>query len=429
MKTILRNITFAGVILSVFFIIPGIFAQDDEFIEIAPVEQSDDSSVLEAGTVKKHDAKKATPVPAEPTPAPDKKAPKKEKSRLESVTKILPVDLKDSVEIRIISTSKIKYKATDLNPPPTHRILLQLMKTEVKTRTIRVNKGSVLRVRSAPHNSTAWVVVDLSAESKWKVRQEGKTIIVEVPKDKSKPVAQRKKPEREKKPAKRRPGAMIYRVIDIAGKNLKNKTRIIVTADGPVKYRIKKNSGQKTLTLNILDAVSIWKKDRLTMSKGPVRSVVLKENRAGKTMDVVVSLRENSPYTVVRDQNQILIEIDDIREITRKYRKKLNLKEKISLNLQGAELPAVLRLIAAQTGFEFSASPSVANAGEVTMNLQDKTLGKVLNDILIPRNLFYEVRENVIHVGTTTELKAAKALRVKRTKFYSPRTMKPEDLQ
>jgi hypothetical protein len=71
--------------------------------------------------------------------------------------------------------------------------------------------------------------------------------------------------------------------------------------------------------------------------------------------------------------------------------KKIDLYQKISINVQSAELPGVLRLLSSQTGFQFSAGPAVDTAAAVTINEDNQTLDQVLKDILIPRNLYYEV--------------------------------------
>jgi type II secretory pathway component GspD/PulD (secretin) len=417
MNTKMKRLTVLA-LLSAFVFIPFLSAQDDDFINISPVEKKDTgemmkSDAVQAAPVVKHTAAPAAAVVKKQAEQPEKGA---------SVVKIITADFADKTEIRIVTSVKVKYKATELAPPPNPRILVQLNKCSVDGRTITVGKSGIEKVRSAPHNSTAWVVVDLSRQSRWKIRDEGKTIIVDVPKSGAKETA-----ASAAAPASA-PSSMLYRVIDVSGKNLDKKTRLIITSDGQVKYRVKKDAANKSLSLNIINAVSIWKKGSLTMDSGSVSGVTLKENRAAKEVNIDIALTENMAYTVTRDENQIIIDVDNAAVMGRKIRKKLDLYQKISINIQDANLPGVLRLLSTQTGFEFSISPLVNAATPITIREDEQTLDQVLRDILVPQQLFYEVEENIIKVGSISELKAAKALRPKTTRFLYPKTMDAANL-
>jgi len=394
--------------------------EEDDFISISPVEQKETGSMMDSGAVEAREVKPAV------TPEKKDTAPTVRTAAVSTVKvdKILALDFNDRVEVRVITSAKVVYKATELSPPPNHRILAQLSNCSVNGGTISFGKGGVSRIRSAQHGSTAWIVVDLDSKMRWKTRNDGNTIVIEVPKA----VAQARvaeQPETYVPPS----SGMLYRIVDVAGKNLGKKTRIIVTADGPVKYRVKKDSAGMKIILNVLEAVSIWKKGSLEIGEGAVTSVIAKENAAAKSVDISMGLNENMPFTVVRDQNQIVIDIDNPENYGKRPRKKLDLYQRISINIQDANLPGVLRLLSTQTGFEFSVSPAVATAKPVTIRHDEQPLDQVLRDILIPQGLFYEVDEGIIKIGTISELKTAKQLRKKRAKFYYPRTMKASDLK
>jgi type II secretory pathway component GspD/PulD (secretin) len=419
MKTRTGWLTVLAVVLTAFVLIPFLYAQDDEdFISVSPVEKKDTGEMMKGDVVQQGAVEKPAAAPAVAAPA-VKEAPAKRAS----IDKILALDLADKTEIRIITSSRVKYKATELSAPPNPRILVQVNDCSVDGKTIAYGKSGVDKIRSAPHNSTAWVVVDMSQQQRWKVRDEGEVIIVEIPKGgKSQASASAVAP----RPA---PASMLYRIIDIAGKNLDKKTRIIVTSDGQVKYRVKKDAAHKMLTLNIVDAVSIWKKGSLTLDSGSVSGVTVKEDRAARVVDVNVALNENMAYTVTRDENQIIIDVDNAAGTGKKLKRRLDLYQKISLNIQDAGLPGLLRLLSTQTGFEFSVSPMVSASTPVTIREDDQTLDQILRDILIPQGLFYEVEGNIIKVGSIDELKKAKSLKTKLTKFYYPKTMTSADLK
>lgn len=417
MKTKKSGLTVIIFTVIAFVFMPLLIAQnEDDFISISPVEKKETGTMMEEDTVKAEPVKK---VETQPTQVIQKNITSSEK--LATVEKILYLDLKDKLEIRIVISDIVKYKATELEPPPNNRILIQLFKCKVDYKSIDVNKAGVNKVRSAPHNSTAWVVVDLSAKQRWKIRNEGKVIIAEVLK-----TAETKEAFSDSKTA---PSSMIYRILDIGAKNLGKQTRIIITTDGPVKYRVKKDTESKLLVVSILNAVSAWKEGSINRETGNVASIDLKENKQSKIIDVSIKFLENLPYTVVRDQNQILIDTDNILQTGKLPKKKLDLYQRLSINIQDATLPGVLRLLSTQTGFEFSISPSVSTASTVTIRVEDQPLYQILRDILIPRQLYYEIENNIIKVGSVTELRSAKALKPKLTKFYYPKTMLADNLK
>lgn len=403
-------------VIAFVFISLSIAQNEDDFISISPVEKKETGTMMEEDTIKTEPIKKDKTKPKEVV---QKVSDSSEK--LATVEKIVHLDLKDKLEIRIVTSEVVKYKATELDPPPNNRILVQLFKCKVDYKSIDINKAGVNKVRCAPHNSTAWVVVDLSGKQRWKIRNEGKVIIAEISK-----IAKTKEDVSVSKPAS---SSMIYRVLDVAAKNLGKQTRIIITTDGPVKYRVKKDIENKLLVFNILNAVSAWKEGSINRAIGNIASIDLRENRQSKIIDINIKFLENLPYTIVRDQNQILIDTDNILPTGKLPKKKLDLNQRLSLNIQDASLPSVLRLLSTQTGFEFSISPSVSTAASVTIRVEDRPLYQILRDILIPRELYYEIQSNIIKVGSVTELKSAKALRPKLTKFYYPKTMLADNLK
>ncbi|MCX8092788.1 MAG: hypothetical protein N3E50_01315, partial [Candidatus Goldbacteria bacterium] len=415
MKTKKSRLTVIIFTVIAFVFISLLFAQEeDDFISISPVEKKETGTMMQADTIKAEPVKKVIVTPTQVI----KKDITSETPAI--VEKIVPLDLKDKLEIRIITSDVVKYKATELQPPPNNRILIQLFKCKVDYKTIEVNKDGVIKIRSAPHNLTAWIVIDLSDKQRWKIRNEGKTIITEISKTTETSDTFSKKTA---------PPSMIYRILDVSAKDLGKQTRIIITTDGPVKYRIKKDTENKSITVNILNAVSAWKEGVFNKQTGNVASIDLTENRQTKTVDINIKFLENLPYTVVRDQNQILIDTDNIIQTGKLPKKKLDLNQRLSINIQDASLPSVLRLLSTQTGFEFSISPSVTTASTVTIRVEDQPLYQILRDILIPRQLYYEIENDIIKVGSVTELKSAKALRPKLTKFYYPKTMLADNLK
>ncbi len=395
------------ILIGIFLLLNFCLAEEEDFISVSPVEKKEVGEIIETGKVEKVPVKEKQPV-------------KKEES-LASIEKILTTELKDKIKIQIFTSKKVENKATELSPPPNHRILIQLSKCYVKPETIKVDKANVMNIRSAPHDSTAWVVVDLKTKTKWNITSENNRIILDVLKTEG-------VKETEPQVQKVITGGMIYRVVDISGKDLKNKTRLIITSDGPVKYRIKKDEKEKKIILNLTNAVLTFKKNKVEMDSGIVNWVSVSEDSKNKIVDVEINMKDNSSYTVARDMNQIIVDIENIKTDVQKIKKSLNLYQKISLNIQNASIPSILRLLSTQTGFEFTMGPSLSTAQPVTIRKEDEPFINILRDILTPQGFYYEIRGTTIKIGSVAELKQAKQLLPKLTKFYTPKTMDVENL-
>ncbi|PKL92313.1 MAG: hypothetical protein CVV21_03095 [Candidatus Goldiibacteriota bacterium HGW-Goldbacteria-1] len=378
-------------------------AEDEDFISVSPVEKADTSSAMEAGAVK---------AAAVVKPA----------AKGISITGVNSSETDAKVKVTINVSDKVKYKATELSSPA--RVLLQLENTATKSDTIQVGKGAVGKVRLAPHDSTAWVVIDLNSAQKWQATNQGNNIVVEVDKGAVSSARTSAEPEQ---PVKRVSG-MIYRVVDVAASEQDSKIRIIVTTDGPAKYRMMKDSKNNSLKLDVVDAVSSVASNSINVNKGTVNKISITENKKSREVAVSLSLSKDSPYTVTRDHNQIIVDVEKGAETVQAKSKNLNLRQKISINVQNASLPGVLRMLASQSGFEFTTSQSVALASPVTMKVDNQPLSVVLRDLLVPQNLYYEARGDMITIGSPAEIKSEKAMQPKMTKHYSPRTMKDADL-
>ena len=421
--------TFKVVILSlILFLFAGVFfAEEETIITVIPFEQVTASALATAAPVQVEKKKVV-------------------------IEKISTIDAKDKIEIMIAVSEKVAQKVSALMPEASnknHRILVKLLNCTAKTETIKVEKGGVVRVRTAGHGTEAWVVLDLESEMKWKVSADGKNIIVTLLKKIVVPVVQKEPAvEKEYKPAvekenkvgvekenkvgvekENKVGVMLYRIMDVAGKDLTKKTRVIITSDGPVKYRVMKDAKNKIITLNVVDAVSVWKENAVQINKGVVEAVTLKENKVDKTLDISIKITENVPYTVTRDQNQIILDIDHAAIDFSKRNRELDLYQKISINVQSAPMAAVLRMLAVQTGYEFVAGPSLNTALPVTLKEENQPFVTVLRDVLAPQSFAFEVRANMIKIGTVADIKQEKVMLQHMTRFYSPKTMTSLELK
>jgi type IV pilus assembly protein PilQ len=338
-----------------------------------------------------------------------------------AVQDVKVVEIENRIKVIVTTSVKTRFKTTELSSPT--RILLQLENCSAKANTVKAGKGAVDKVRVAPHDGAAWIVVDMNSPQKWQVNDEGNRITIDI--DKGAGAA----PGKIQVQAEHRAATMMYRVVDVAAAEQDKKVRLIITTDGPAKYRLKKDTRNKSITLSIMDAVSTVPDAKQEVNKGAVNAIFIKENKQSKVVDVNIALNSNSPYTVNRDSNQIIVDIDKPEQSGKTRERKLDLRQKISLNVQNASLTGVLKLLSSQTGFEFATSPSVATAGTVSISEDNQPLVLLLRDVLSPAKLTYEVSGSIIKVGSMEDLKAARAMLPKVTKFYYPKNFKAPDFK
>jgi len=382
------------------------YSEEDDMISVAPVQKQESSQAIEQAPVSAAPAATAAPAVKAAAPA---------KSKIESI-KVTEND--KIVKITISMDKKTDYKASELKSPD--RLLIKLSDTGSKSDSINVGKAPVSKVRTAPHDKETWVVIDMDSQGKWVTAAEGNKISIEVEKN-SKAKTTQAPVQNDKKVA-----GILYRVVDVSAKESENKTRVIITADAPVKYRVKKDAAAKLITVSVMDAVSTWGKTQAD-GTGNVSAVTVSENNAAKVVDIKIKMSQDAPYSVNRDQNQVIVDVDSA--VTKKASdRKLDLKQKISLNLQDASLNGVLRLLSTQTGFEFVAGQSVGSFS-TTIRVEEKPLDMVLRDILSPNQLFYEVSGNMIRIGTRDELRNEKKYLPQQTKFYYPKSMTSVELK
>ncbi len=401
----MKNYRLVLLLLFILAIVTSALAEDMEMISVAPVNKQDNTKAVEQAPVS---------APSSPSKIDSAKNSQEKPAKIESIK---VTENEKVVKIAVNTDKKAVFKISELSSPP--RLLIKLSETSSKTDTINVGKSPVIKIRTGPHDKETWVVIDLDRQAKWASSSDANRINVEI--DKTAKI----KNVQEAAVSEKKTAGIIYRVVDVASKQLENKTRVIITSDAPVKYRVKKDTGSKVIVVTVIDAVSTWVKNEIEAG-GNVRNVAVLENLASKTVDIKIQMEQDAPYSINRDQNQVIVDVDAV-SVKKTAERKLDLKQKISLNLQDASLNGVLRLLSAQTGFEFVSGQSVGSF-TTTIRVEDKPLDMVLRDMLSPNGLFYEVSGNMIRVGTRDELRNEKKFMPQQTKFYYPKSMSSAEL-
>ncbi len=90
-----------------------------------------------------------------------------------------------------------------------------------------------------------------------------------------------------------------------------------------------------------------------------------------------------------------------------------SLNDKISLKMENASLPEVLRQVEAKSGFTFLyKNELLAKSNKVNINAVDKEIAQVLTEILKPSGLSYEVDDNVIIIKAESQQPAAQQQKI-----------------
>jgi hypothetical protein len=200
-------------------------------------------------------------------------------------------------------------------------------------------------------------------------------------------------------------------VLHAMATDLPDRVRLVVTADGVIKYKLASQDGGKELQLRLFDMDLKWSPPRLVLKDGPiteVRAEALRKPAAEVRMSI--RLREPRPYHVRRDQNQVIVEIEkpaeaeQVGELTTKG----DLAHRVTLNVQNEDLSSLVKAMAFEAGFDnvvLNTSASKAT-DTVTISLKDVPFAKALNLILSSKEFIWKVERGVLRVGKEAEFDA-----------------------
>ncbi len=324
-------------------------------------------------------------------------------------------------QVKIITTGKVGSSIHYLDQP--QRVLLKVHGALLtwKPTTLEVNHPPLIRVRAAQHDEEVWIVLDLTEAVKWERRSHAQGINLMPENFSASSVSAQPSRRRAGKPAPQTvseqavlpgpqiPGGNDYQVVDVAAENLGEKTRLTVTTDGQVRYRVQRTKKGHRLSLFIQGASLSWRGPLSGLPKGPIKKVnAYQQREAGEAIvKVAVQMTRNSPYLLFRDQNQIVVEFDNPGTISREAGRQGNLRALMSVDFQNADLAAVLRALAHDAGFDLVLTPGAEGLtdvqGMVTITINQQAFETVLDFILRPRKLGYTISRNILRVGLASE--------------------------
>ncbi len=200
----------------------------------------------------------------------------------------------------------------------------------------------------------------------------------------------------------------VYRLVEIDAKSLPEELRVVITADGQIRYKVSKEDDPRRLNVDFYGALLDAPKSELSFQEEGVTRLLARhvQRRPINVSRISLDLRPAVKYSVRRDHNQLVISVEKPAPQRPRESARGNLNHKVSLDLQRADMMGVLKTLGTEAGFDVLIDEEVV--GTVTQVLRDVPLWEALSKILASTNYTYEIQNNVLWVGTATKMMTAK---------------------
>jgi len=311
------------------------------------------------------------------------------------------------------------------------KILLKFNKTVLGIPPKLNEKNAMVKaIRSSMHSKTAWVVLDVAGVKKWKVEKvdSGYVLLLNV--------AENSDANSEKTASSQAPiqtdgneeKGFYARLIDASLKPTDGGVKLVLTADGPSKYMVRRLSQPEKIIihfyntkLEISDKAKKFKSEDFALQKGGILSLEFRQigPSFSPISEVMLTVLPGTTHQIDRDLNQVVITLTAPSIVKKPIEKKGNLNQLISMDLQNADLNEVIKMFAGEGGFDLD-MVSGPVSGVVNGKYKDVPLKTVLADILAPGNYAYDVQGNTLRVGSQTLLASSKAIQPHITELIAP---------
>ncbi len=311
------------------------------------------------------------------------------------------------------------------------KILMKFTGTTLAIHKILKGKGNLQDVRSAMHSKTAWIVLDVRRLKKWNLSKndEGYALLLNVTPVLSDTSTEAAAPEPSPNPETSTEKGLFSRLIDASLKPTDNGLKLVLTSDSPSKYTVRKLSQPEKIIvhfyntkLEIADKLRKFKNGDPALQKGGLLSVEFRQigPSFSPISEAMLTVLPGTIDQIDRDLNQIVITLNaPPAPAQAPAEKKGNLNQLISMDLQNAEMTAVLKTLANEGGFDLDlvAGPIPAAVNE---KYKDVPLKTALADMLAPLGYGYEVQGNTLRVGPQAVLASTKAILPHVTELIAP---------
>lgn len=300
--------------------------------------------------------------------------------------------------------------------------------------------GPVKDLRLGDHKDGLWIVADMGAASGASVKNEGSSFTVTFKAKGAKPAAAAKgavpgaAPEADKAEAEDTQlqslapssSQQTARIVDVSLGEIGGESQVVVSSDAPVSYKPAVSEGGKKISVTFKGASLSWAATDIAGNDPSLQSLKARQISVRGESQVVIelALKEKVPYTITRDQNQVMINLG--RSSAAKAAKAQGtLDMSISVDFESADMLGVLRNIADQAGFETKLGTSILALTDaarlVSYSANNRPLREVLFGILSQKGLTFKVQGNTMYFGADADFVALKLGTPVTTKFYLPR--------
>jgi type II secretory pathway component GspD/PulD (secretin) len=302
------------------------------------------------------------------------------------------------------------------------KLLVKFENTVLLVRAhLKFKNEFVKSIRSAAHEKAAWVVLDVAKVQNWTVNKtaSGYTLLLQADKTgqdlvQTATVVDNQTTELES--SKDLGSGLFTRLIETSIKPLDKGIKLVLTSDQPAKYTFKKLSQPDKLILRfhstkleVTEKLKRFTGRDMEFIKGGLVSMELRQigPQFSPISEVILTLVPGTLNEIDRDLNQVVISLVAPAVAEKQVEKKADINQLVSMDIQSADLNAVLRTLASESGFDvdFVSGPV---AGMVNEKFDNVPLKTALSNLLAPGSYGYEVQGNRLRIGTQAILKSSK---------------------
>lgn len=332
--------------------------------------------------------------------------------------------------------TRVAIEGTSLPKPSlqklsSRKVLLKFNKTHLAIPgKLNEDNAVVKDIRSSMHSKTAWVVLDLTGVKKWKLEKtdSGYALLLNVNQNSTEAPQETSSAPLLNAPENNDAKGLFSRLIDASLKPTDNGVKLVLTSDSPSKYTVRKLSQPEKIIvhfyntkLDVADKTRRFKAADAALEKGGLLSLEFRQigPAFSPIAEAMLTVLPGTIDQIDRDLNQIVITLTAPPPTAPKVaEKKGNLNKLISMDLQGADLNAVVKMLANEGGFDLDLVSPIA--GTVNQKYKDVPLKTVLGDLLGPGNYAYEVQGNTLRIGSQATLSSTKAILPHVTDLIAP---------
>src|SRR5579871_1154920 len=332
--------------------------------------------------------------------------------------------------------TRVSIEGTSLSDPSVEKlsakkILVKFAGTALGIPPKLNEKNDMVKaIRSSMHSKTAWIVFDVSGVKKWRMEKtdSGYALLLNVPENSDVTTEKTNDAQSPAATDGNSEKGFYSRLIDASVKPMENGIKLVLTSDGPSKYMIRRLSQPEKIIihfyntkLEIPEKLKKFKSGDPVLQKGGVLSLEFRQigPSFSPISEAMLTVLPGTIHQVDRDLNQVVITLTAPSVAKKPVEKRGNLNQLISMDLQNADLNAVIRMLAGEGGFDLD-MVSGPVSGVVNEKYKDVPLKTALADLLTPGSYGYDVQGNTLRVGTQALLTSSKSTQPHVTELIAP---------